>query len=61
MQFNIKVIRAIKGMTQSDLATLLGVSLPTIIKWEKDYQAMTVRQIKTLCEKVGIDYAEIKI
>ncbi|WP_352419785.1 helix-turn-helix transcriptional regulator [Proteiniborus sp.] len=35
---NIKLIREIYGATQSDIATVLGVSRVTIAKWEKDLE-----------------------
>lgn len=35
MEFNLKVWRAVKGMTQTELADAVGVSPQTILAWEQ--------------------------
>lgn len=63
MSFSEKVIRIRKQaiMSQSDFAKALGVSLPSVCRWEAGrYEASysAQRKLKEFCEKSGISFEE---
>lgn len=55
----IRVERARFGFTQKDLAAALGVSEPTVVKWEKDIRTLTIEkaiEISNIFGGVSLDY-----
>lgn len=54
MKNNIKVERAKRDMTQSELANLLGVSTQTVCKWENDISSCPVTKLLSLREIFGV-------
>lgn len=59
MKHTIKSLRALNGMTQADLAKLLEVSLPTIIKWEKEPYTMPLGKVFQIAKIMGVEIHEI--
>lgn len=55
---NLASERVRLGMTQTELAKTLGVSLPTIGKWEKNPAAMPMYAVNRAAEFFGcsVDY-----
>lgn len=50
--------RRAKGLTQVDLAERLGVSVPTVQRWETG-ALPRARQVPRLAETLGVDPAEL--
>jgi len=50
MKHTIKSLRALLEMTQADLAIKIGVSLPTLIKWEQSGETITLKNQKKIVE-----------
>ncbi len=50
--------RRVKGLSQEELADLIGVSRQTISKWESNSMQPTLENVKLLCSQLGvsIDY-----
>jgi transcriptional regulator with XRE-family HTH domain len=50
-----------KGLTQDDIATVLGVSGQTVSNWERgrSIPTLTIDQTKTLCKILGCTLDEI--
>ena len=59
MKHTIKSLRALNNMTQADLAKLLGVSLPTIIKWEKQPHSIPFGKVLQIVEIMGVSINDI--
>lgn len=50
----LKQTRERQGISQKALAQKIGVSEITIIRWEKQRTAPTVKQIAQLCAALGV-------
>ena len=50
----IDELRAQKGMTQNELAGLIGVSANSVYHWRKEGVMPTLANIEKICEVVGI-------
>ncbi len=55
----IKQHRLIKGMTQLDMATALGVAKPTYSRIEKDIEKETVSEVKAICKILNISIEQV--
>lgn len=55
----LKMLRAGLGLTQTDLAKALGVTLPTYHKKENNPSEFSQREIETLKTLFGVEYDEI--
>lgn len=55
----LPVARKIAGLTQKELASALGVSESTVLKWEKGRSEPSVSQAIAIGEVVGIPYDNI--
>ncbi len=60
MKLTIKAARTNKGMTQTELATALGVTKKTVSTWENGKTMPKVDKIDALCQVLGIKYDDIK-
>ena len=56
---NLKHLREEKGLTQSELANLIGVAQPTVAQYEKGIKVPTIitgvsiaRNLDTTCEEI---------
>lgn len=47
------------GISQQLMADMLGVSRPTLSKWESNPESMTITDARNVCEKLGRDFDEI--
>ena len=52
----IRELRKKKGVSQEDLAKLLGVTKSTISKYELGHRAMSIDQLKTVLDFFGVEY-----
>ena len=59
MLLTLKQARLIGELTQEQVAELLGVHVQTYRKIEQDPDEATVKQAKTLSDKLNEDYNEI--
>ncbi|WP_147539223.1 helix-turn-helix transcriptional regulator [Anaerotruncus rubiinfantis] len=59
MLLTLKQARLIRELTQEQVAELLGVHVQTYRKIEQDPDEATVKQAKTLSDKLNVDYNEI--
>ena len=59
MRFTIKQARNIAGITQAEMAKILGINRGTYIKIEKDVDHATVAQIKAISCATGIKPGDI--
>ena len=60
MRISIKAARVNKNLTQSELATALGVTKKTIWSWENGKAIPRVDKIEPLCNILGVGYDNIK-
>ncbi|PJN88229.1 helix-turn-helix domain-containing protein [Bacillus sp. mrc49] len=56
MILTLKQARLIKGFTQRDIATKLGVHVQTYSKMEKQPEEVTIREAKKICEILELSY-----
>lgn len=56
---NIKRLRMIKGITQKQLASILGVSSKTVSKWETGLGQPEINQIAPLAQVFGVSIDEL--
>ena len=47
-----------RGMTQTDLAKLLGVSQPALVKWEKGYSHIPDERKTQFVKLLGLKYED---
>lgn len=59
MQFTLRQARSHAGLTQADVALLLGIDRGTYLRIEKDPQRATIRQINQISELTGIPVKDI--
>lgn len=52
----IKELRKINGLTQTDLATAVDVSLDTVKNWEQGYNYPTIDKLQDLADFFNCDY-----
>ena len=52
----LRELRKKKGVSQEDLAKLLGVTKSTISKYELGHRAMSIDQLKKVLDFFGIEY-----
>ena len=58
----VKFVRMKLGLSQAKLAKAIGVSLPTVNRWEnegREPQMMTLGKFFAFCRDQGIDFAEV--
>lgn len=50
----LRAIRALRGITQAELAALAGVSPTAIAEYEKDKRELRTDTVRKLCEALGV-------
>lgn len=58
----VKFVRMKLGLSQTELANAIGVSLPTVSRWENERrkpQMMTLGKFYEFCRERGIDFEEV--
>ena len=55
----IKEVRAIKGLTQNDMASILGVNRATYINIEAGKRDLTVNELNKICESLNMGFSDI--
>lgn len=50
----LRAIRALRGITQADLAAKAGISPTAIAEYEKDKRDLRAVTIRKLCEALGV-------
>ncbi len=56
LQLTLKAARVNAGLTQKELAKQMGISEPTLIKWEKgDGKDIKLGEFEKLCKILKID------
>lgn len=59
MKLTVKMARVFAGLTQRDVAEILGVHVQTYMKWEKNPEEMSIGTAKQFSRIVGIGVEEI--
>lgn len=59
MQYTLKELRARKGLSQSDTARKLGVSVQTYGAWENDFGIVKARNAVKVAEFFGVKVDDI--
>ncbi|GIP02057.1 hypothetical protein J28TS4_04640 [Paenibacillus lautus] len=59
MQLTVKKARLLSGMTQKDVAEVLGVHVQTYMKWEKNPEEMSIGTAKQFSRLVKFGFDEI--
>ncbi|MBY5943948.1 helix-turn-helix transcriptional regulator [Photobacterium rosenbergii] len=59
MAFNIKQLREIKGLTQSDMAQCIGVSRKTILDIESNKTSLKVKTLLKIADCLGCNVVEL--
>ncbi len=59
MQITLRAARVNKGLTQKEMASLIGVNHTTILKWEKGETYPDVINIRKIEEVLGVKYDDI--
>lgn len=59
MRFTIKQARNLAGITQLEMAKILGIDRGTYIKIEKNVDRATVAQVKAISSATGIQPSDI--
>lgn len=52
-------IRKQKGLSQGELADLVGVEQPTISRFERGFDGVTLRLIKQIADALGVTVADL--
>jgi putative transcriptional regulator len=57
----LKKLREGAGLSQQELASRIGVGVPTISRWERGASPamMTIPQIRALCRELGVTFDEL--
>ena len=58
----VKFVRMKLGLSQTELAKAIGVSLPTVSRWEnegREPQMKTLGRFYEFCREKGIDFGEV--
>lgn len=59
MQITLRAARVNKGLTQKEMAKLVGVNHTTLLKWEKGETYPDVRNIQKIEEILEVKYSNI--
>ena len=59
MKITLRAARVNKGLTQKEMAELVGVNNTTILKWEKGETYPDVINIRKIEEVLGVKYDNI--
>jgi DNA-binding XRE family transcriptional regulator len=59
LKLTVKMARVFAGLTQRDVAEILGVHVQTYMKWEKNPEEMSIGTAKQFSRIVGIGVEEI--
>ncbi|OXL83142.1 hypothetical protein BCV73_08675 [Paenibacillus sp. SSG-1] len=59
MQLTVKKARLLSGMTQKEVADILGVHVQTYVKWERNPEEMSVGTAKQFSRIVKIGFEDI--
>lgn len=58
-QETLKILRVKAGLTQKELAKLVGVSLPTYCIWENNPNMIKAGNLKRIAEVLGVGVCDI--
>ena len=61
MKISLRAARVNAGFIQSEAAEILGVSKPTIIRWERGESLPNIRQFQQMCVLYGCTPEELNI
>lgn len=56
---NIRALRKREGLTQQQLAEVLGVKKETVCRWEKGHVSIKVTTMKALCEHFNVAFDDL--
>lgn len=59
LKITLAAARVNAGLRQNEVAKALGVSVRTLVRWEKGLSLPDARQIEKICELYGIAYEAI--
>ena len=59
MGLSLKQHRLVKGKTQDEMATMLGVHVQTYRKLEENPEEVTIKQAKMIAKYLGVPYNDI--
>lgn len=55
----IRGIRTLKGLSQENLAVMLGLSLPAYADIERGKKDVTIKRLEQIAEKLGVSLSDI--
>lgn len=56
---NVSTIRKSRGLSQAELADLVGVEQPTISRVERDSDSVTLRTLKQIAKALGVNVSDL--
>lgn len=59
LKLTLKKARLLAGLTQKEVADILGVHVQTYMKWERNPEDMSVGTAKQLSKIFNVDFEEI--
>lgn len=59
MRISLKAARVNAGITQDELAKLVGVTRQTIMAWEDNPASMKIKDAEKVCETLGVPFDQI--
>ncbi len=61
MKYSLKELRARRNLTQQDMAKQLNIGLGTYNRWENSPENMQVKDVRAVCQILGVTMDEISL
>ena len=60
MRMTVKALRVNKGLTQGEMAKMLGVSKKTVGAWENGKSMPNLDKVEAICSILGVKYDDVR-
>lgn len=60
IRMTVRALRVNKGLTQSELAKMLGVNKKTVGAWENGKSMPSLDKVEPLCSILGVKYDDVQ-